>query len=690
RQAAGARLHARIVGLFSIIAVLPAILLAVFASVSLDRGLDHWFSTRTKSIIGNSVNVATAYLKEHGQVIRGDVISMAADIDAAAGLVRTRPESFGKFLTAQATIRSIPVAYLIDGKSKLQAATGTLFEAPYVPPPAGAIEAAAEGKAIIIAPGKTNKVAAVKKLEDIADTYLYIVRPVNPRVLQHLRATQASMKEYRALAKRRKGVQIAFALMYVAIALTLLLAAIWTGLWFASRLVSPIRRLIGAAQQVSEGNLNVEVAATATESDLKQLGTTFNNMTSELRVQRKDLVDANAMLDERRRFIETVLSGVTAGIIGLDTKGAVTLANPSAEVLVGVGNKQIVGKPIKSAVPEFAHLFARAKKQGGKPVSEHIQLIRNAQERNLAVRITSESSGKTDYGYVVTFDDITELVTAQRSSAWADVARRIAHEIKNPLTPIQLSAERIRRKYGKSITDDREVFDRCTDTIIRQVEDIGRMVDEFSAFARMPKPNMEESDLREIAREAVFLFQVSHSDISFELDMPAKPVIVNCDRRLMAQVVTNLVKNASEAIDPNSGVRGVILTRVRTRAGRVILEIIDNGRGLPKENRNRLIEPYMTTREKGTGLGLAIVQKIVEQHGGRLQLRDAPKRNGKGGGACIRIDFNEMTATQEPESRTTKPAKAKAKANTKSKPRPKRGKKPRNRRTVDQGVTHGV
>ena len=251
-----------------------------------------------------------------------------------------------------------------------------------------------------------------------------------------------------------------------------------------------------------------------------------------------------------------------------------------------------------------------------------------------------------------------------------------------------MSAERIRRKYGKSITDDREVFDRCTDTIIRQVEDIGRMVDEFSAFARMPKPNMEESDLREIAREAVFLFQVSHSDISFELDMPAKPVILNCDRRVMAQMVTNLVKNASEAIDPNSGVRGVIITRVRTRAGRVILEITDNGRGLPKENRNRLVEPYMTTREKGTGLGLAIVQKIVEQHAGHLQLRDAPKRNGKGGGACIRIDFPEMAATQEPESRTSTPAKAKA--NTKPKPKPKRGKKPRNRKTVNQGVTHGV
>ncbi|MCK5496184.1 MAG: PAS domain-containing sensor histidine kinase, partial [Hyphomicrobiaceae bacterium] len=531
RQAAGARLHVRIVSLFSIIAVLPAILLAVFASLSLDRGLDHWFSKRTKSIVKNSVDVATAYLNEHGQVIRADVISMASDLDAAVKLIRTDPQKFGRFLTAQATIRSIPVAYLISGKSKLLASAGLLFEDPYVKPPEGAVGSAKEGKVVILAPGKANKVAAIKKLSEFTDTYLYIVRPVNPKVLQHLRTTRAKVKEYRALAERRTGVQIAFALMYVAIALTLLLAAIWTGLWFANRLVSPIRRLIGAAQQVSEGNLNVQVSASTTEGDLRQLGTTFNNMTHKLRVQRDQLVDTNAILDERRRFTETVLSGVTAGVIGVDTKGIITLANPSSEKLLGGGKKQIVGKSITSAVPEFTKLFERARKQGGKPVHDQIHLVRNTQERNFAVRVTSERSGSKEYGYVITFDDITELVTAQRSTAWADVARRIAHEIKNPLTPIQLSAERIRRKYGDSITGDREVFDRCTDTIIRQVEDIGRMVPEFSDFARVPKPVMEKSDLRDIAREAVFLFQVSHPKITFEIDVPAKPLIMNCDRR---------------------------------------------------------------------------------------------------------------------------------------------------------------
>jgi two-component system nitrogen regulation sensor histidine kinase NtrY len=687
QQAAGARLHVRIVSLFSIIAVLPAILLAVFASLSLDRGLDHWFSTRTKSIVKNSVDVATAYLNEHGQVIRSDVISMAADLDAAVNLVRIDPQKFGRFLTAQATIRSIPVAYLIDEKSKLLASAGILFEDKYVKPPTGAIEAAADGKVVIIAPGKTNKVAAVKKLDEFTDTYLYIVRAVNPKVLQHLRATRAQVKEYRALAERRTGVQIAFALMYVAIALTLLLAAIWTGLWFANRLVAPIRRLIGAAQQVSEGNLSVQVASSATEGDLRQLGATFNNMIHELRVQRDQLVDTNAILDERRRFIETVLSGVTAGVIGLNTKGVVTLANPSSEKLLGGGKKQLTGKTIRKAVPEFMKLFERAKKQGGKPVHDQIHLVRDAQERNFAVRVTSERSEDKEYGYVITFDDITELVTAQRSSAWADVAQRIAHEIKNPLTPIQLSAERIRRKYGDSITGDREVFDRCTDTIIRQVEDIGRMVDEFSDFARMPQPVMDKSDLCEIAREAVFLFQMSHPDITFEVDVPAKPLIINCDRRLMTQAITNLVKNASEAIEANRGVRGEIVTRIRARAGRVIIEVIDNGKGFPMENRTRLVEPYMTTREKGTGLGLAIVQKITEQHGGHLQLRDAPKRNGHGGGACVRIDFPQTEDTAP--AKQAKEASKKTQRTRKTKSSPKRGKSGK-RNTAQSGATHGV
>ena len=645
RQVAGAQLHVRIVSLFSVIAVVPAILLAIFASVSLDRGLDRWFSTRTKSIIQNSVDVATAYVQEHGQVIRADTLGMAKDIDEAVNLVKSRPQAFGNFLSAQASIRALPIAYLIDGNGKILATAATQKDVPYQAPPTQAMELAKSGQAIVIAPGKTALVGAIKALENFNDTYLYVIRPVNAQVLQQLRATRANVAEYQLLEQRRAGVQVAFGLMYVAMALTLLLSAIWIGMWFANRLVAPIRQLMGAAQQISEGNLDVAVNTKPADGDLAMLGSTFNTMTSELKSQRDALVGANSTLDERRRFMEAVLSGVTAGVVGLDPDGTITLVNRSAEDLLNVKEKTLTGKQLADAVPEFGALMKRAQKQGKRLVTDQISLLRAGQERNFAVRVTTEGTAQQAQGYVLTFDDITELVSAQRSTAWADVARRIAHEIKNPLTPIQLSAERIRRKYGDSITKDRDVFEQCTDTIIRQVSDIGRMVDEFSAFARMPKPVMELHDIREIVREAVFLFQVSRPEISFELDLPEKPAIMLSDRRLLTQAVTNLVKNASEAIDtameaePDRADKGHVIAKVRSKGDRLQITVIDNGCGLPKENRQRLVEPYMTTRAKGTGLGLAIVQRITEQHGGTLQLADAPKRNGKVQGASVRMDL---------------------------------------------------
>ncbi|MGI8725721.1 MAG: ATP-binding protein [Methyloceanibacter sp.] len=645
QQAAGAQLHVRIVSLFSVIAVVPAILLAVFASVSLARGLDHWFSVRTKSIIQNSIDVATAYVQEHGQVIRADTLGMAKDIDEAVDLVRSRPDGFGNFLTAQAAIRALPIAYLIDSKGKVLATAATLQDFPYKPPPPAAMELAKKGQVIVIAPGQSHMVGAIKTLQNFNDTYLYVIRPVNARVLDQLRATRANVAEYQLLEQRRTGVQVAFGLMYVAIALTLLLSAIWIGMWFASRLVAPIRQLMGAAQQISEGNLGGALDVDPADGDLAVLGTTFNTMTSELKSQRDELIGANTKLDERRSFMEAVLSGITAGVVGVDSNGVITLVNRSAETLLGAKENTLTGQPLASAIPEFGPLFKRAQKQDRRLVSDQVSLRRAGSERNFAVRVTSEGTEQQAEGYVVTFDDITELVSAQRSSAWADVARRIAHEIKNPLTPIQLSAERIRRKYGDSITKDREVFDQCTDTIIRQVSDIGRMVDEFSAFARMPKPVMEPHDVRELVREAVFLFQVSRPDIKFEFELPPKPLVTLCDRRLLTQAVTNLVKNAGEAIDsaaeadPARANTGRILTRVRSKGDRVQITVIDNGCGLPKEDRHRLVEPYMTTRAKGTGLGLAIVQRITEQHGGTLILADAPTRNGKIEGTSVRMEL---------------------------------------------------
>ncbi len=549
RQAAGAQLHVRIVRLLSVIALIPAVLLAIFASISLGRGLDYWFSERTKSIMQNSIDVALAYVKEHDQIIRADTVAMAKDIDEAVELARSLPQNFGSFLNAQAAINAFPVAYLIDGEGKVLATAAELPNLPYRRPPNEVMALANKGSLVPISLKETNMVGAIKSLKNFSDTYLYVMRPVNAQVLDHLRTTRAKFDEYQALERRRTGFQVAYGLMYLALALTLLATAIWIGMWFANRLVAPIRQLMGAAQQISRGNLAVNVDVRPADGDLAVLGSTFNTMTAELKSQRDELVGANSKLDERRQFMEAVLSGVTAGVVGVDGDGVVTLVNRSTETLLEMRAADLVGRPLAKAVPEFAPVLKRAQKQGKRLVTDQVTLRRRGSERNFAVRVTSEGHDHDAQGFVVTFDDMTELVSAQRSTAWADVARRIAHEIKNPLTPIQLSAERIRRKYGNSITKDREVFDQCTNTIIRQVSDIGRMVDEFSAFARMPKAVMERHDVRDVVREAVFLFQVSRPDIAFELDLPEAPVVALSDRRLLAQAVTNLVKNASEAIE---------------------------------------------------------------------------------------------------------------------------------------------
>jgi two-component system nitrogen regulation sensor histidine kinase NtrY len=688
RQAAGAQLHVRIVRLLSVIALVPAVLLAIFASISLGRGLDYWFSERTQAIIQNSIDVATAYLKEHDQVIRADTVAMAKDVDEASELARLLPQNFGSFLHAQAAINGFPVAYLIDGQGRILSTAATLPNLPYRAPPSEIIERAKAGPPVPISLKDTNMVGAIKALEKFNDTYLFVARPVNAQVLQHLYATRAKFDEYKTLEQRRTGFQVAWGLMYLALALTLLATAIWIGMWFANRLVAPIRQLMGAAEQISRGNLAVNVDVRPADGDLAVLGSTFNTMTAELKSQRDELVGANSKLDERRQFMEAVLSGVTAGVVGVDGDGVVTLVNRSAETLLQLKAANLVGQPLAKSVPEFAPVLKRAQKQGKRLVTDQVTLRRQGSERNFAVRVTSEGQDRNAQGFVVTFDDMTELVSAQRSTAWADVARRIAHEIKNPLTPIQLSAERIRRKYGDSITKDREVFDQCTNTIIRQVSDIGRMVDEFSAFARMPKPVMERHDVRDVVREAVFLFQVSRPDIAFELDLPETPVVALSDRRLLAQAVTNLVKNASEAIDSavetdaSRASSGRIVAKVRTKGQRVQITVIDNGCGLPKENRERLVEPYMTTREKGTGLGLAIVQRITEQHGGTLTLADAPKRNGKVEGASVRIDF-PMGEREETSAEEVMPEPGASASSTPERTAEAEAEE-------EEGVTHGV
>ena len=518
-----------------------------------------------------------------------------------------------------------------------------------------------------------NYVAAVIRLRAFNDTFLYVARLLDPHVVAQVNETQASVAEYAELESRRLGMQVSLALMFAVIGLTILMASVLIGLNFANRLVTPIRRLMSAANIVSTGDLHVQVPVHKSEGDLAQLGQTFNKMTQELRTQRDELVSASDLIDSRRRFIEAVLSSASAGIIGVDASGSVGILNRSAEKLIGHAESETLGHPLSDVLPELDDIMKTAREGTQRLVQGQITINREGHERNLSVRVSAEQTSHSRDSYIITLDDITELVSAQRTSAWADVARRIAHEIKNPLTPIQLSAERLRRKFGKVITEDKAVFEQCTDTIVRQVDDIRRMVDEFSRFARMPKPVIEGEDVADTVRQAVFLMRVGHPDIHIEADIKEEPMRAQFDRRLISQALTNIIKNATEAIEavPSQELgKGRIEVIAARDNSDIVIDVIDNGIGLPKVSRARLLEPYVTTREKGTGLGLAIVGRVLEDHGGRIELNDAADVRPGQRGAWMRLRFaisghapnpdgkEEGLETKSPVTETTQPADA--------------------------------
>jgi two-component system nitrogen regulation sensor histidine kinase NtrY len=491
------------------------------------------------------------------------------------------------------------------------------------------------------------------KLDAFGSMFLVLAREVNEELVKYQQSTTEAARNYQRLQRDRDAVQANFGLMYGIIALLIIFSAIWIGFGVANRIVLPIGRLIGAAERVSEGDLAARVMLADDDDELASLGRAFNRMTAQLQSQRNELVESHRQAEQRTRFTEAVLSGVSAGVVGLDGHGRTDVVNRSALTLLGTRREDIVGKDLGTAVPELAGLVAQALSGSESRVQAQIDIARGGKTYNLIVTVTRERASEDDRGFVVTFDDITDLISAQRTSAWADVARRIAHEIKNPLTPIQLSAERLRRKYKKEIATDPEVFEQCTQTIIRQVGDIGRMVDEFSSFARMPQPVMRDEDIGELIRHAVFLQRVALPQITFALLTPDEPIQVECDGRLVSQALTNVLKNAGEAVRAKFGKEGDeehpladggrIEIRIVQDAARVGIEVADNGIGLPSEDRNRLTEPYVTKRVKGTGLGLAIVKKIMEDHKGALALEDAPKTDDTGAtresGALVRLTF---------------------------------------------------
>ena len=642
RGRAAARLHVQVVSLFSIMTVLPAVLVAIVANVTIERGLDRLFSGPTRQVIQNSQSIARAYLNEHAQLIRGDIIGMANDIAHARPLFDQDRQSFREFLTTSATSRNLPGAMLIDKDRHVLESAETGVPLAFAAPPAGFLNNVNENEPEIAVLPEENYVAALIRLRAFQDTFLYVARQLDPRVVEQVKQTDASVAEYAVMESRRLGVQVNFALIFAVIALTILMASILLGLNFANSLVTPIRRLMGAANLVSTGDLHVQVPVHRSEGDLAQLGETFNKMTQELRTQRDELVNASDLIDSRRRFIEAVLSSASAGIIGVDASGSVGILNRSAEKLIGHAESETLDHPLSDVLPELDEMMKSARESTQRLVQGQITINRDGHERILSVRVTAEQTSQTRDSYIITLDDITELVSAQRTSAWADVARRIAHEIKNPLTPIQLSAERIRRKFGKSITEDKAVFEQCTDTIVRQVDDIRRMVDEFSRFARMPKPVIEGEDVADTVRQAVFLMRVGHPDVDIEAEIKEEPLRAKFDRRLISQALTNIIKNATEAIEavPAGELeRGRIDVIAIRENDDIVIDVIDNGIGLPKVSRARLLEPYVTTREKGTGLGLAIVGRVLEDHGGRIELHDASEMRPGARGAWMRLRF---------------------------------------------------
>ena len=648
KGSAGSRLHVKLVVWFGLVSVVPAIVVGVFSVSFFNFGVESWFSERVRTALSESRAAAEIYLKEHKRNIRADATAMANDLNRDAIIaLQNNSKRLNEAIKIQASIRELNEALVFDGTGEILARAGLTYLLEFETVPPVAMEQARRGEIALMTSENDDRVRALIRLESPSEIFLYVGRLVDPVVLSHMKRSEGAVEEFEQLEIKRSDIQINFALIFVVVGLLLLLAAVWVGLMFATQLSDPISSLIAATEKVRSGNLSARVPEDTPEDEVGSLSRAFNRMTSELESNRGELMEANLQLDERRRFTETVLEGVSAGVVGLDKDGTINLPNHSASDLLGVELDEVIGQRMADVVVELAPLIdSAARSRSRKPTEGEIRITRNNETHTLLVRIGSEWSEGKITGFVITFDDISQLLAAQRKAAWADVARRIAHEIKNPLTPIQLSAERLRRKYINDIGGDTEVFETCTDTIIRHVEDIGRMVDEFSNFARLPAPQMRAEDLNDLCRQVLFLYRNGQPHINFEADLPPEAFCLVCDGRQFSQALTNLFKNAVESIEgrDDSAEKGRITLSSLYENDFVDVIVTDNGLGLPRENREQLTDPYFTTRKSGTGLGLAIVRKIMEDHGGGVDLCDSP-----GGGAVARLRMSRHMAASQAE-----------------------------------------
>lgn len=655
-KSAGSRLHLRLSGVFAVIALIPTVLVAVFATATLNFGLEGWFSDRVRLVVGNSLRAAQAYEREKRVALVNDADALARFLDSARRLNPLMSEGDLRQLLTQGqkqSQRGLRVAYVIDGKGQLVARGERSYLFDYVRPSPAQIARAADGETVVIRDWTNDEFRALVKLRAFADRYLYVSRRVDGAILNLLDETKDSIKLYQQLERDRGRLLFEFGLIYLGFAVIVILAAVWLGLWFAERLSRPVGRLAGAVQRVGAGDFNVRVREEEGDDEIAMLSRVFNQMTRQLKTQRDALIETNAQTERRRRLFDSILTGVTTGVIGLDSRGQIDLVNPAAVALLGLDPEADIGRPLGERVPEFAYLFDELNEGRGQVAQQEIQLTRAGTGENLLVRIATRKNedGRIE-GYVVTFDDVTDLVSAQRMAAWGDVARRIAHEIKNPLTPIQLSAERLRRKFSRVPGVDVDVLEQYTEVIVRQTADLRRIVDEFSRFARMPEPERRQNDLVKLVRDAVLLQQNAMPDVVLEIQCDHAEIWGHVDATMISQALMNLIKNAGEAIEARRARAGEDFdARIRLRIVQdgtdTVITIADNGTGLP-ENRARLFEPYVTNREKGTGLGLSIVKKIIEEHGGTLELLDAETFEGD-------THFGAMARIILPMTRLTRP-----------------------------------
>ncbi len=657
---AGARLHTRLVTLFGVVAVAPALMVGVLSALFFHYGVEIWFSNRVNNALSEARSVAAGYLREHNENTRTEAFALANKL-----LTVQNDEMFARgtdlfhdyarlqiLLEDEVAERGLNDAIIFNPISyKVIAAGGLLAIRDRDPakelPPRTVITMARAGEVVLLDQPEAQIVRGVVSLGGNSGLMLMITRPVDPDILTHMTRTNTLVQDYQRMLNNRGKTQFTLIIIMALMGLLVLAVGMLSGLTLANRITRPLSLLIRASRRISEGDLQarVPVEARADRADeLDALSRAFNLMTTQLATQRSELMRAYDQINERRRFTETVLAGVSAGVIGLDRSQIVELPNRAASFILQRDLERNKGIPLVQCVPEFASLLRAVKAQPDKEHTAEIQIDADhigapggpgsgggaGAGRTLLVRVVADQNDhEHTAGYVVTFDDITLLQVAQRKAAWADVARRIAHEIKNPLTPIQLAAERLRRRFYKEIASDPEIYDRLISTIVRQVGDIGRMVDEFSSFARMPRPEMDAHDIVVLCQEAFFLQQNAHPEIFYRLDVPQQGgVMVRCDRRLIAQSLINLLQNAADAIymtgrkpKPDQPMIGKIVLSLSQREGEVQIGVTDNGIGLPAGEQHRLTEPYVTHKEKGTGLGLAIVHRAMEAHKGRLLLR---------------------------------------------------------------------